>query len=453
MDSPEKPIAKPTGMLHGLSPAGLLDGVLGGSGGDWEPPEADEVEPWFSGYAGFAFIDRGSMGAVYAATQLSLDRRVAIKILPPELGLNPDFVARFQREARLLAKLQHPNIIAVHDSGTTENGHAFIAMEFVQGTCLLDILRERPIPLTEALEISAQVAQALAFAHEHGVIHRDIKPTNILIDEWGRARVADFGLAKLVGQDWFDVAAFGGTGAGLGTPGYAAPEQKRSDPQVDQRTDIFSLGVTLRELVTGEVSDDPDDLSDLAATACPKFVTQIILKAIRENPQHRYQSASDLEADLTSALKRASAPTLPIQIFQRPITAMVIGIQLVVTGWLLYEKVQAEWLSPPRTSAQRSPTIIPVDQTHYAILAEPLTWPDAQAFLDRHNAFTLANPPDEEILKRLHEMGIRSPLWVHPSDSTVLRLVDPEHLTSLLDPDPATEAWTLIHQPDPSPAK
>ncbi len=107
MDSPElQPIKKPR-MLEGLSPEGLLDGVLGGSGGDWEPPEADEVEPWFSGYSGFAFIDRGSMGSVYAATQLSLDRRVAIKILPPELGLNPDFVTRFQREARLLAKLQH----------------------------------------------------------------------------------------------------------------------------------------------------------------------------------------------------------------------------------------------------------------------------------------------------------------------------------------------------------
>ena len=393
------------------------------------------------------------MGAVYAATQHSLDRRVAIKILPPELGLNPDFVVRFQREARLLAKLQHPNIIAIHDSGTTENGHAFIAMEFVQGTSLLDILRERPIPLTEALEIAVQVAQALAFAHEHGVIHRDIKPTNILIDEWGRARVADFGLAKLVGQDWFDTAAFGGTGAGLGTPGYAAPEQKRSDPEVDQRTDVFSLGVTLRELITGEVSDDPDDLSDLAASSCPKFVTRIILKAIQENPQQRYQAATALEAELTTALKRASAPALPIQIFQRPITAMVIGIQLVVTGWLLYEKVQAEWLAPTAAAAQRSPTIIPVDQTDYAILAEPLTWPDAQAFLEKRNTYHLANPADDLILQQLHEMGIRSPLWIHTTDPASPRLIDPENLSSLRNPDPATEAWTLIRPLSPSRAR
>lgn len=451
MDSPELQPTKKPRMLEGLSPEGLLDGVLGGSGGDWEPPEADEVEPWFSGYSGFAFIDRGSMGSVYAATQLSLDRRVAIKILPPELGLNPDFVTRFQREARLLAKLQHPHIVAIHDSGTTENGHAFIVMEFVQGTSLLDIMREREVPLAEALQISAQVAQALAFAHEHGVIHRDIKPTNILIDEWGRARVADFGLAKLVGQNWFDVDALSGTGAGLGTPGYAAPEQKRSDSKVDQRTDLFSLGITLRELVTGDVSEDPDDLSDLAEVRCPKFVSKLIHRSIQPNPLKRFQSATEMEAAIKSAFARVDAPPLPHKILQKPITATVIGIQLIVTTLLLSEKAQeAGWIGSGNLAATATPNFLPIQGTTLSILAERLNASQALGIIaepgDRHLA-SLTAQEKLQVREELVKMGIKTPLWIASANQgnpilwTHSSKADESESTNS-----DTEAWALVRR-------
>lgn len=449
MDTPIKPAFSHPALMKGLSPEGLLDAVLGGGGADWDPPEASEVEAWFSGYAGFAFIDRGSMGAVYAATQLSLDRRVAIKILPPELRLNPDFVTRFKREAKLLAKLQHPNIVAIYDSGTTDNGHAFIVMEYVQGTSLLDILRERDIPLAEAIEMTHQVARALAMAHEHGVIHRDIKPTNILIDEWGRARVADFGLAKLIGQNWFDADALGGTGAGLGTPGYAAPEQKRSDPWVDHRTDLFSLGITLRELISREVSDDGDDLSDLASKGCPRFVTKIITRAIQEEPAHRFQSATEMAAALSSAMGRLNRPALPAQLLQKPLTAMVIGIQLVVTSWLLYDKVQGEWISRPPPASAPQTNLIPLEGTPFTVLAERLTWPQARGQVIALNCGPHAAPssPDEwDALRRsLKELGIQAPLWVQSPGSGPPLLYHPAAGATSKPTASGTKAWSLIH--------
>ncbi|HEY1082891.1 MAG TPA: serine/threonine-protein kinase, partial [Prosthecobacter sp.] len=237
-DDPAK--KTPSKRLGGLNPLGLLDGVLAGQSGDWEPPEASELEPLFPGYKDFEFIDRGGMGAVYSATQTSLERRVAIKILPPEVGQDVAFVDRFHQEARLLARLQHPHIVTIYDFGRNASGHLFIVMEYVEGTSLLDVMKVDRLTLTRVLEVTLQVCEALQFAHDHGVVHRDIKPTNILLDVWGRVRVADFGLAKLALPS-HKTTVRTSTSRLMGTPGYASPEQRRGESKVDHRADIFSL--------------------------------------------------------------------------------------------------------------------------------------------------------------------------------------------------------------------
>ena len=169
--------------LAGLNPMGLINAVLTDESLDWQPPEAAELEALMKEeYVDFAFIDRGGMGAVYAATQKSLSRRVAIKVLPAELSTEESFVRLFEREGQMLGQLQHPHIVTVYGSGRTTAGHLYLVMEFVEGATLMEMLRKRRPSVTRALEITAQVCEALDYAHARGVVHLDIKPGNILID-------------------------------------------------------------------------------------------------------------------------------------------------------------------------------------------------------------------------------------------------------------------------------
>ncbi|HYF33855.1 MAG TPA: serine/threonine-protein kinase, partial [Prosthecobacter sp.] len=329
----------PRSSLTGLDPVGLIDAVIGSDEGVWQPPPPEVLEPVFMGFDHFDFIDRGGMGAVYSARQKSLDRRVAIKILPPELGQDDNFVDRFHQEARLLAKLQHPNIVTVYDFGSTPAGHLFIVMEHVQGKSLLALMKEKAIGPLRSIEIACQVCDALQFAHEHGIVHRDIKPTNILVDDRGKVRVADFGLAKLAGSNLVHITtARTQAGRAIGTPGYAAPEQRRAEPAVDCRADIFSLGVTLYEMLTGHtpvgVFESP---SRKAGT--PPALDRVVLRALQERPELRYQSAAQMKKAIEMIATKLGAPGFRRRILQRPLTAAVILIQLLVTGWLLSDKL------------------------------------------------------------------------------------------------------------------
>lgn len=337
--------------LVGLNPLALMDGVLGGRSSDWEPPAPESLETCFPGYSDFCFLDRGGMGAVYAATQASLGRRVAFKILPPELLDDEGFMERFKLEAHLLARLQHPHIVAVYDFGVTEEGHHYIVMEYVEGVSLQEILRRDKITTAKALTITAQVCEALHYAHERGIIHRDIKPSNILIDERGLVRVADFGLAKVSSEEEKNAANNHRTKAFVGTIGYAAPEMQTKGIRIDRRSDLFSLGVTLYEMLTGilpmGVFDPP---SKKAGT--PAHVDKIVRRALMQKPEDRYETAQQMRDAIAAALLRMGTPLVQRAIISKPITSMVTCVIVGMGLIYLIDTLNNELILEPQARAR-----------------------------------------------------------------------------------------------------
>ena len=221
-----------------------------GSSG-FEPPSVDLLSELFPQLEILKFVGKGGMGAVYKARQPVLDRFVAVKVLPPEFGRDPAFAERFTREARAMARLSHPNIVAIYDFGQTD-GLFYFVMEYIDGANLRQTLQGGKLKPDEALAIVPQICDALQFAHDEGIVHRDIKPENVLIDNRGRVKIADFGLAKLLGEEQIEVTLTH-TNQVLGTLRYMAPEQMQDTHAVDHRADIYSLGVVFYELLTGDV--------------------------------------------------------------------------------------------------------------------------------------------------------------------------------------------------------
>ncbi|HXS69482.1 MAG TPA: serine/threonine-protein kinase, partial [Candidatus Polarisedimenticolia bacterium] len=234
----------PSGVLAGLCPACLFkqgaaaDTAASPEGAAFQPPSVEEIAKLFPQLEIISFIGKGGMGAVYKARQPALDRIVALKIIPPQAAVGPGFIERFNREARALAKLNHPNIIAVHEFGQV-NGLPYFIMEFVDGLNLRQLEQAGKLSAREALQIVPQICEALQFAHDEGIVHRDIKPENILLDKKGRVKIADFGIAKILSGS--PDAAITETGGTIGTPHYMAPEQMEKPTAVDHRADIFSL--------------------------------------------------------------------------------------------------------------------------------------------------------------------------------------------------------------------
>ena len=247
-------------------------------------------------------LGKGGMGAVYKARQPNLDRFVALKVLPPETARDPAFAERFQREARALARLSHPNIIGVHDFGQ-QDGLYYLMMEYVDGVNLRQAMRSGQLTPEEALRVVPQICDALQFAHDEGIVHRDIKPENILLDRRGRVKIADFGLAKLRSPSADDVRLTG-TQQVMGTMHYMAPEQLASARTVDHRADIYALGVTFYEMLTGELPvgrfPPPSKKAPIDAR-----LDQIVLRTLEHAPADRYQHASDIKTEVESVLSGA----------------------------------------------------------------------------------------------------------------------------------------------------
>src|SRR5437870_4548875 len=269
-------------------------------------------------------IGAGGMGDVYLAQDTTLDRKVALKILPEAVASSERRMQRFVQEAKAASALNHPNIITIHEIGTEPGAH-FIATEFIDGENLRHHLRRAPLTLTEAIDIASQVASALASAHAAGIIHRDIKPENVMLRRDGIVKVLDFGLAKLT-ERWradevdHDAAtkAMVQTESGIvmGTTAYMSPEQARA-LEVDPRTDIWSLGVVLYEMIAGRAPFKSETASDTNAAILktepvalsqqvpeiPAELERIVRKALRKDREERYQGIRDLLLDLKS-LKR-----------------------------------------------------------------------------------------------------------------------------------------------------
>ena len=262
-----------------------------------EAPSVDEIQNCFPNLEVTEILGQGGMGVVYKARQPQLDRFVALKILPDEAEKDPAFAERFSREAKALAKLSHPNIVSVYDFGRAE-GHFYLMMEFVDGMNLRQLEHSKKLSPQEALAITPKICDALQYAHEEGVVHRDIKPGNILIDRKGRVKIADFGLAKMLGQESKDLSLTG-EHAVMGTPHYMAPEQMNSSKAVDHRADIYSLGVVIYEMLTGELPVGrfaaPSKKVDIDVR-----LDEIVMKALESDPELRYQRIDDVKSQLDS---------------------------------------------------------------------------------------------------------------------------------------------------------
>ncbi len=346
------------GALEGLCPACLLrqgasaETATQGGSAPFEPPDIAEIARLFPQLEIVAFIGKGGMGAVYKARQPALDRIVALKILPPQAAGGPQFAGRFAREARALARLNHPNIVSVHDFGQV-NGMPFFVMEFVDGLNLREMERAGQLTPREALQIVPQICEALQFAHDEGVVHRDIKPENILLDKKGRVKIADFGIAKIMeagGQDTDagapvkagDAPGAAAAGAGqprlteqgkvIGTPNYMAPEQVETPQSVDHRADIFSLGVVFYEMLTGELplGKFAPPSSRASGVTVDVRLDEVVLRALEREPERRYQQASQVRTAVQNIADQPPAQSLHrLQGVNYRSRATLLGLPLV----------------------------------------------------------------------------------------------------------------------------
>jgi len=313
----------PTGALAGLCPkclmaAGLESGddqsQSAGSrsttphAGSFVPPEPAVLAGHFPQLEILELLGHGGMGAVYKARQNNLDRLVALKIIRPESADTPAFEERFNREAKMLARLSHPHIVAMHEFGEVRVSDAvpggpqrplyYFLMEYVDGANLRQLMRAGELTPEQALAIVPQICEALQFAHDEGVVHRDIKPENILLDKRGRVKIADFGLAKLAAGSPEEFTLTG-THQVMGTPRYMAPEQMEGSHAVDHRADIFSLGIVFYEMLTGEVPAGHFEPPS-KKVAIDVRLDEVVLRAMAREPERRYQQAGDVKTDMES---------------------------------------------------------------------------------------------------------------------------------------------------------
>ncbi|MCP5521032.1 MAG: protein kinase [Verrucomicrobiales bacterium] len=304
-------------------------------------PALEEIAGKFPQFEVVECLGRGGMGVVYKARQKSLDRWVAIKVLAPERKREERFAEHFEREAKTLAKMSHPNIVTVFDHGEAD-GWFYIVMELVDGVNLRDLLREGKMEPEQALAIVPPVCDALEYAHDKGVVHRDIKPENLLLDREGRVKIADFGIASLVGV----------TGEKSGTPPYMAPEQQQGT--VDRRADIYALGVVLYEMLTGERPGKELEPPSRKVQIDVRL-DEVVLRALERKPELRYQQASAFKTEVetivadtadpgTRASDAATEPQGPLgpSRFQWNLWAL-LGAAVGTSLWMPVAAIFSEW--------------------------------------------------------------------------------------------------------------
>ncbi|MHC4507507.1 MAG: protein kinase domain-containing protein, partial [Planctomycetota bacterium] len=283
-------------------------------------------------------LGRGGAGVVYLAHDMKLDRSVAIKSLPPEVKDNPKALSRFTREARVLASLNHPNIAAIHEELEEAEGAVYLVLEYVPGQTLAEYIAKGPLKLQEALTIALQIAEALAAAHEHDVIHRDLKPGNIKITPEGKVKVLDFGLAKAVGGEAPDQqSTVTEPGRVIGTPAYMSPEQARGKP-ADKRSDVWSFGCVLYEMLTGRIPFKGETISDTLANvlqtepnwqalpeSTPTNIRVLLRHCLDKEPRRRLRDIGDVAITLEDTTVELHHPTLRTETMELGRTKLTAG--------------------------------------------------------------------------------------------------------------------------------
>ena len=283
-------------------------------------------------YAMLAELGRGGMGVVYTAHDPRLDRRVAIKVLPPDLTRDDTAKRRFLQEAKAASALDHPNICTIHEINETDDGQIYLVMACYEGETLKQWIERGALALDEAVDIATQVGQGLAEAHGAGIVHRDIKPANLLIAKGGVVKILDFGLAKLAGTEGVTQ-----TGTTVGTVAYMSPEQARGE-EVDHRTDIWSLGVVLYEMLTGQqpfqgenllaisnaiLEQEPASLTRLRTGTSPALA-RVVTRSLANSRDGRYQSVADLLTELRAVKASVQAPTGATAVSQSDVPSIAV---------------------------------------------------------------------------------------------------------------------------------
>jgi serine/threonine-protein kinase len=319
-------------------------------------------------------LGAGGMADVYLAEDQELGRRVAIKILNSRHGNDDQFIERFRREAKNAAALNHPNIVSIYDRGEAEDTY-YIAMEFLDGRTLKELIVGRgAAPINVAIEYARQILSALRFAHRHGIVHRDIKPHNVLVDGEGRVKVTDFGIARAGTSQMTE------TGSIVGTAQYLSPEQAKGG-EIDPRSDLYSLGVVLYELLTGKTPFDGETPVEIAMKHLsttpkppsalrpdvPRELDMVVMRALAKNPDERYQSADEMEGDLERVARGAkvSATTMDTatQVLRRPAAAAAVASATAAT-----------MIAPSPAAAAPPPAVVAEEEEYQEGDGRPI-WP------------------------------------------------------------------------------
>jgi len=361
-------------------------------------------------------LGRGTMGVVYQAHDPQIDRMVALKVLRPDRVVSQDFVLRFLREAKAIGRISHPNIVTVYDVGQ-DHGTIYIAMEFLEGRPLNEVIKGRTLPLEEAVQMCSEVAEALGYAHSKGITHRDIKPSNIILTPDRQTKLTDFGIARIE-----DPEAAQQTQAGdiLGTPVYMAPEQVLGQ-KADGRTDLYALGVILYEMVVGKrpfgggniaaifrsITHDPPEDPMKAGTFDHRELADLILKSLSKDPDLRFQSGQKMAAALKACLNAENhpfpEPPVPVEKpvhFKKKGMAIAVVCVCLAAGAIAYKAMQ----KPGEDSGPTADTELPAASSLLDVASTPS---GAQVFVD--SSFKGITPLDIPLRPGTYEIRLYLP--------------------------------------------